>query len=172
MRLLDLFEGRDAPLYHGTSLNGAVQILKHDAILPRTAGIRLPGYSGEGDGPLGASLTRNLQAAWDFGSVVFQLDQRRLVQRVRLVPYDYWGQSAEVKGGIAARRKGDKAEAEEFAVGGVPNVSRYITQIWVARTRYRVLVDGGVTGGEALLRHPLLKICAVPLGCGIVTRGK
>jgi len=160
VQLGDLFEVREASLYHGTSVFAAIKVIANDMIGPSTDPLRLHGYP---DGTRGASLSRSRKVALSFGSVVFELDPRIVRQHTRVVPFDYWAGSAEVTNGIYRRRHYtpdvNTAEAEEFAIDGVRKLSRCLRTIWIKRNHRRALQDDLFNPDkDILLKHPLLKI--------------
>ena len=96
MRWSEINEGRDAPLYHATTIGGAIAILSSGAIEnanERTLDADDP------DSPSVISTTRSKhlrfydqQGVGDSGiaPIQFVIDQRRLSQRYKISPYDYW----------------------------------------------------------------------------------
>jgi hypothetical protein len=124
-------EGRDAPLYHGTSAMLAADIIRQDAITAGYNEVRLA----NGDIVEGVSLTRDPRVALRFGPVVFELDQAKLVRDGhRMVPHDHWGTGSDELSGddatdTAPLRTGIRYEAEELVVGSIEDLSRYIRSI-------------------------------------------
>jgi hypothetical protein len=157
-------EGRDAPLYHGTSRQIALAIIMQGKVRARTEQKLHKTWD---DPTLGVSLTRDLRVALEkFGPVVFQFDQTRLVQRMKVIPWDYWGSGYEVRDVAGTRRQGQYAEAEEFVVGDIP-FSLVTAILMTENTRRHIQsedrINGQETGSEGglyapLLRHPLLRI--------------
>jgi hypothetical protein len=168
-----LLEGRDAPLYHGTSAFKATKILQADRMEANTQHfenshndfLRLqPDPDGREQKTIrGVSMTRSLAVALDFyGEVVFEIDQTTLRHRHRIEPMDYWGHSAETKL-LGTRRIGRHAEAEEFVVGAIDNFSTYLRAIYIsarAYQRYTVMRKGSDSNSpiDLLLNHPLLVV--------------
>jgi hypothetical protein len=85
-------EGRDAPLYHATTLSAAIRILY-------SGGIQNYNDRETDDGKPMVSLTRDRRLRYysregitDSGiaPVQFVLDQRKLTQRFEIKPFDYW----------------------------------------------------------------------------------
>jgi len=130
-----LTESRSAPLYHATSLNNYLQIIG-GGLEPKTQHRK---YTF--DRPVehdkdytkdvmtnGISLSRDFKFAhrWAFrqpvsqkGGIIIQLDQRKLSQRYRIRPIDFWGGTDQFK------------EAEEFLeFKGKINLLPYITKIY------------------------------------------
>ena len=167
-----LVEGRDAPLYHGTHVGAALQILKTDAIAAnsyheasRMAGLGGdPSFEKQASAIQGVSLTRSREQAlhFDFGEVVFELDQRKLAQTNKLIPFDYWAAGHLDQPSLRGHNPypgGDQNEAEEFCVGPIKPVSRYITAIYMSRKRQGYNSRHyGMDVLKPLLDHPLLRI--------------
>jgi hypothetical protein len=130
MNLMTLMEGRDAPLYHTTSINGAAAILKADRLSPATKHVIPNMYDGEQI--KGVSLTRNYNFSREWGTqrfgmnyCVFEIDQAKLSCNYKIVPIDFWYNSLydeEFYDGNYdgnKRRQGIYAEAEEFVIGAI-----------------------------------------------------
>lgn len=131
MKLIDIAEGRDAPLYHGTQMINLLLILKEDSL---DKGVHW-GRPGEPDG---VRLTRSLAVARSFAEDqelpggVLALDQTKLVQRHRIVPYrdvdasgEYWSD-----------------EAEEVVISGaIQPLSQYLTGIYVSHAAIRGMIQ-------------------------------
>jgi hypothetical protein len=147
-RWIALVEGRDAPLYHGTHLGAALEILRTNRIKAnsyhepsRLAGLGgMPSFDKNADSVTGVSLTRSREQAlhFDFGEIVFELDQRKLSYTHKLIPFDYWGaghlNEPNMRGQPAI--SGDKNEAEEFCVGPISPANKYIMAIYMNRKRH------------------------------------
>jgi hypothetical protein len=163
MELFDLFETRIASLYHGCGIGGAVQILKANTIEDRTFQFPRPGSPFTED-VTGVSLSRSMQIAKTFGSVILQLDWPKLSQRFKIEPIDYWGHSNEVSRGIVPRRRENYAEAEEFVLGPITNLGRYLLAIHIDRKHFHRYVNNFHTDDDLglLRRHPLLRIHGDP----------
>jgi len=158
---MNLVEGRDAPLYHGTSRTSAAYIVAQDEIAPRTF------HEGVGKG---VSLTRMKSVAYGFGEIIFVLDQTKLAQRYKIKPMDFWsgpegkGQEHNLSG--VGRRRGSYAEAEEYIIGAIKPASAYILAIEMKHTTQDLIVrwdERRTEAGDeaffaALLNHPLLRI--------------
>jgi GNAT superfamily N-acetyltransferase len=115
--LRGIVSGRDAPLYHGTSLEAAAAI-GFDEVLKGAGDSKSSGLD-----PVyqfGVALTRNPRVAENFGDIVLVLDQAKLAQNVKIIPKDYFG-----------GKPGRRSEAEEFVPGNIPNVLRYIVQAYL-----------------------------------------
>lgn len=121
MRYQQLIEGRDAPLYHGVAHRNAIQQLQQDFIQGLTNqrfwpdGRRLRDNHLEYEDSFwlrGISTTRDQNYAKDWADVVYVLDQSKLTQRYKVIPYN-WGYSN------SRNNKPDpKREREEFIVLG------------------------------------------------------
>lgn len=166
MYLTELFESvRPGSLYHCTSADSAGKIIHSDILLANTDhSVQLPyGKERPGFRPTdvnkygnvnGVSLTRDPFFARRWGSgegVVLVFDSTKLRQNYRLVPFDYY-------------QNPKKSEAEEFLVGPVKGVSRYLTGIVMSQQTFDELheyddqfIEGHKPYGD-LLNHPLLRI--------------
>lgn len=150
MKILELLEhildeAATANLYHGTSLNGALEILQSDLIkanmpvhsnqIPKT----VKGQSRT------VSLTRDLYTANKFArdaasrrgitGVIFVIDQDKLKRDLgrKVRPYDdtstdWYRQQARVDHKKSLRPT-FRAEFEEVVYGNIPNANRYIKNI-------------------------------------------
>lgn len=143
MRLIDiLIEGRDAPLYHGTSLDNAIEIMRTFVILGDTTHRIDDRYVS------GVSLTRSYRyAEWwsrqesDIG-VVFELDQAALAARYKIIPWDIYGDGFM---GPDLKRN----ETEEFLVGDISiSKTKCVRKIWVPSLD---CVDGTPLAGNGLV---------------------
>jgi hypothetical protein len=107
-----LEEGRDAPLYHATEFNQAFWIVATDQIKPLTVS----------KGPAGTSLTRDIRFAksWHKNGVIFEFSQRKLSQRYKIEPVNYYASD---------KNTSNKAEREEFLIGKVRPMRKYINRI-------------------------------------------
>lgn len=169
MRYRELHEGRDAPLFHGCSFAGAVSILVLNEMKDWTRHKPRAGSLFKAE-VVGVSLSRNMGIAQGFGPVVFELEQRLLVPRYRIVPVDYWSHAPDVKA-LGMRRKGTYAEAEEFVIGPIREVSRYLRAIHVdavALERLKKQSEASWLSGQAavLLQNPLLRVNGKPVPSG------
>lgn len=105
---------------------------------------------------LGVSMTRSFKFALDWKHVVFEIDQAKLIQRYKVIPWN-WGSS----------KNKYKMEQEEFVVldrievpygptesnPKITNLDRYLTGIYVKK----ILKDIGGFDLEVLEAHPLFK---------------
>lgn len=168
--LSELFEDvRPGLLYHGTDPDNAEGILLANRINAHTGHNASPmqvvkGYNRivpvgfrqreieQFDKVYGVSLTRDPQFArrWKSGmGIVFAFDANKLRQNFRIVPYNYYG---------------NRVESEEFLVGSLTNVSKYLVSIEVSQqVMYEMLEDNEMyEPGEGryskLVEHPLLRV--------------
>lgn len=82
----------------------------------------------------GVSLTRNIgfSKVWlDGKGVIFVLDATRLRQSVQLRPTDYYATAGKRDGYGSAR-----SESEEFAIGGIKNLDRYLVEVRIPKAVY------------------------------------
>lgn len=159
-----IHEGRDAPLYHGTGVGAAIRILIMDEIMAKTD------HDGAKFGQSvryldGVSLTRDRQyAAAD--DISLELDQRRLAQSHRLLPLNYWQDKSTSARNMRAHHLRGMAgpEAEEFCLGPIRPLSRYLLAIHLSAKRHQwISRNFSEESADILLQHPLLKIDGVPL---------
>lgn len=165
-----IIEGRDAPLYHGASFFAALSIIKADEISARTTidqsvltVSKRPAVDAEQ--PIdGVSLTRDRAMAFDFGYVVFEIDQRKLSQTNRLLPIDYWAaddprSKKPTLRGPNQNPMGNRYEAEEFCIGPIKFLSRRLNAIYMTM-RGRSALEHQYQREQILplLDHPLLKM--------------
>jgi hypothetical protein len=64
--------------------------------------------------------------------VVFVLDSEALKRRYKIVPVDYYAGSTRPHGSYGSAR----SEAEEFVIGGIKEVDRYIVEIRIPKGIY------------------------------------
>lgn len=163
-----LFEGRDAPLYHGTSYSSAIKAIDGNRIDARTshydADLGLEYIKNYSHRKMGVSLSRNLTLAFGFGPVVFEINQRKLAQTFKLIPIDFWSLSDNVNNKNYSYRAhpdfnlknngGDRYEFEEFCIGAIEPLSRFLTAI---RIKDDPLAFSKIDGIETILDNPLLR---------------
>lgn len=121
-----LFEGRDAPLFHGTDLVSAISITRHNQIDANQQ------YEHH---PRGVSLARDYLVARAFGTyfdrvvpVVFVLDQQQLLNsNLKLRPYRDTSEP-----GVYRER-----ESEELVLGDIASLDRYLISINVDMKQLR-----------------------------------
>jgi hypothetical protein len=130
-----LEEGRDAPLYHGTNHHAALQIVKSNTFLSNI-------------GHKTISFTRKFNFAKNWAgvtsTVVFELDQRKLAQRYKIEPYNYFNdiekvpvtRRPEFKSGLDVEKEN---EYEERIYGTVKNADKYIKAIHLNKISYMML---------------------------------
>jgi hypothetical protein len=145
-----LEEGRDAPLYHALQgLADLYVILYEDNTLKaktlHRSGDYVTNRSSKERNVI--SLTRSLQFAerWairrSFFSkyvVILELDQRKLTQRHKFVPYNHFGDDQHVNGKGHTRVINDVTDSnfpinqyEENVIGDIKNLDKYLTKIMV-----------------------------------------
>ena len=166
MKYLEIInEGRDAPLYHGCSFFAATSIIQHDEIWAGTQHSSDKLYmDGEDEEIFGVSLSRSKSLSANFGPVVFEIDQRRLAQTRKIVPLDYWSASNPRKPSLRGHNPhpgGDRYEFEEFCLGHIQPLSRYLLAIHMTPSGVKQAerhYAGKMELIEPILQHPLLKI--------------
>lgn len=138
MRIVEgrLLEGADAPLFHGTTYENAVKIIQQDTIKART-GHRI--NKTDKNKTMGVSLSRDWRVPGAFGNVIFEVDQRLLRQSHKIVPMNY---SESIPRGWA--------EAEEFLIGPLTDLNRYLLTIYIVR----VLGKAHRPEYNEIMRHP------------------
>lgn len=172
MRLFELFEavGPDA-LYHGTGVDQACSIIEDDLIKDKTSheSTHLMAVNGfnrqiahgfrkkdlDPEAPYthkvkGVSLTRDIRLArkWKGFGVVFGFSRDRLKHNYRFLPYDYFR---------------NRKESEEFLVGPLKNMSRYLISIDISQQVLDSITDRDRTFSrrpiyQELINHPLLRV--------------
>ena len=135
-----LIEARMAPLYHATRYGK--EILEYDLL---RAGHNVePGLSAKT-----VSLTRSLVFAkiWlnEIGAnaktgIIFELDQQKLTQNYKIVPYNFFG-NLPIKSptrylpyGITNSNKRDYNfgnQSEEAVLSDIKNIRKYITKVYI-----------------------------------------
>jgi hypothetical protein len=134
-----LEEGRDAPLYHSTPPNNLALICEKNCIQDNTTHLKSKLYDrvgGDGykDGEsknrtvCGISLTRDKNSAkkWHTSNGTYLvLDQRKLAQTHKIIPFNYFR---------SITKNHPNAEFEEFIIGSIKNLNRYLTKIVYVRT--------------------------------------
>ena len=135
-----LEEGRDAPLYHATDINSAEQIIDTNMLLQ---GESEPSHPGKNNRII--SLTRSYDYAKSWDVIIFELDQRKINQRYKIRPFNYFNNVA---------RNSDKfrAQSEESVINNdIKNISNYIIKIHISNiTTYTKLKNEK----SSLLAHP------------------
>jgi hypothetical protein len=134
MQIRDLFEGRDAPLYHYMDYEKSMDVIERDemhAYWKHT----IPGI---GD-VKGNSFSRNARFGYPGRPVKIMVDQAKLAETNRIIPLDGelifrgWGGIGQPRAGHADRRMnsrpGHAQLAEEFVIGDIKRLHRCITGI-------------------------------------------
>lgn len=129
-----LEEGRDSPLYHITTLANAERILidnwfTQGAIQEKINGKIMRGVSFTRNHNIRQFIKDHIseKPGISYGYVVMVIDQRRLAQRYKIIPYNYGGNSPWRNN----TRYSDphKNEYEEFVPGDIKNAKSFITKI-------------------------------------------
>lgn len=180
-----LMEGRFAPLYHGfKEVKYAIEALENDRMAVTSTqrfwgdGKRRKHDNPEYDGSYwmkGISATRDIRYAKAWGYVVFELDQEKLAQRYKIIPFN-WGYSIpdweiptpqhhkrEREEFIAVKKNKDTYERDDEVGGGfdtnrfvspegyISPLSRYLTGIMVSENYWEPKEL------EIFIKHPLFK---------------
>ena len=157
-----LEEGRDAPLYHGTTVESVGYILKQNILKP---GEQL--WINDDKYKYVSSFTRSERYAYEFatehwqesldGIVVFKVDQRKIAQRHKIGPASWlFADMGEDRG---TRPDGWINQSEERVVGTIRKFSQYILSMNVKdykRTLKYVEKNKWLKEPELFLKHPLL----------------
>lgn len=132
-----LSEGRDAPLYHTMDYKKAEAVFLDDTMEARW-GHRIPGYGKV----MGNSFTRNKLLRWR-DHIMLDIDQSKLAQTHKIIPLD--GHMIYTAGHLSPSefgkvrapidRLGSQPLSEEFVVGDIKNLHRYITSITLLEYR-------------------------------------
>lgn len=126
--LINLVEGRDAPLYHNLRLGTekAKTVFLNDT-LPAEWVHDIPNLGKK----TGISFTRNPRLQW--GSLRLQFDQRKIAYTHKIIPLD--GEYVHHGGQYADRQKTKKNDlstlAEEFVIGDIKPLHKYLIDIKV-----------------------------------------
>jgi hypothetical protein len=111
-----------APLYHATGFGSAVSILKQDVITGTRNRTEIRGRY-----EAGVSFTRSLVFAVNWAPVVFEFNQDKMRQKMKLFPYvDRYQQMPDEQHVL-------RKEAEEFHIGDFFNMSQFLTGIYINR---------------------------------------
>jgi hypothetical protein len=160
---------RSGLLYHGTDADNAEEILTTDRLTASTPHNAKPLRVVKGinrevpigfrkheierfDNVYGVSMTRdpNFARRWKSGQgIVFCLSEEKLRHNYRILPINYYG---------------DRSESEEFVVGPIQPVSRYLVSIEVSTSVMQEMIDDneiwppGEGRYSKLVEHPLLRV--------------
>lgn len=121
--LINLVEGRDAPLYHNFSLESEkAQTVFSNDILPATWIHNIPKLGKT----KGTSFTRNPRLEW--GEIRLKCDQAKLAHTHKIIPLD--GQHVK-SGGVYSDKEGKDRYtlAEEFVFGDIKPLHTYLIEI-------------------------------------------
>jgi hypothetical protein len=160
-----LEEGRDAPLYHATEYRALLNILitnKLEALNYHefNSKIKKKHRNSWGDVKI-ISFTRNIRfaRAWlnqlmGYGPIL-ELDQRKLAQRYKFVPFNFFSYGARVDTDeLGIDYDGDYGmnfpynQFEENVIGDIKNLDKYLTKI--------IVVDDRWKSDKIISSHPLL----------------
>jgi len=132
-----LAEGRDASVYHGTTLTWFDKILDTGKLLFRT--VHPPQFLLKNKPMYGMSTSRNKQFAFQYGGkqILIAFDQTALARDYQLIPVNYspteGARSRESIGSVHVHG----SEYEEFVTSKtkdhIPLTSRYIKKVWIRR---------------------------------------
>ena len=161
-----LYEARMAPLYHGTHMETLTQIIEQNLLKGQATHAGLtPGV------PRGTpviSLTRKFNTAkfWrggdSYGGVI-ELDQQKLSYNYKIKPveieYIWAAQGAKSHKDVDYRPK-RSGLFEEFVVGDIKPLDRYLTAIHLTENVYKKYMEkrSWTTQFDFVLKHPLLKV--------------
>ena len=131
-----LTEARLAPLYHGTDVFSSLGIIDTKMIGAHTAHLnwkllKAPRAAGVGfRDTQGVSLTRSFNFAAGWGVIVFEVDQQKLNQRMKIIPINYWSSQDN------SVARPDAAEYEEFAVTNTGIPLTYVKRIYIKKATW------------------------------------
>lgn len=160
-------EGKDAPLYHSTSIIATQGIVTTDVMLPSRGLQPVPGN------PVGqrtVSFTRNFKFAlnWWGTEIVLEFDQTKLGKRYTIRPTNYYAQARSHMGNPNARVARPKkhqnihgftvqTEFEEVIMNKVEDVHKYLKRIIVTKPEHLVYIFADeMEILKELRKHPLL----------------
>lgn len=130
-----MIEGRDAPLYHWMDKKKTLIVLSINA-MPAKWEHMIPSQGK--DYVYGTSMSRNEKFNWDNGEVRITFDQSQLAMNHKIIPLDAERAFHSAQGNpdfVLDRDKAqygysDKIMAEEFVIGNIEPLDRYVTEIW------------------------------------------
>lgn len=164
-----LEEGRDSPLYHATSYRDILNMLKENKITAYTyhsydIPLKKKYKKSKYDEVKVVSLTRNIRFAQEWlnqgvmgSGAILELDQRKLTQKYKLLPFNFFSYDGARHGTdeLGLKYDGDHGDDfpynqfEENVVGDIKNLDKYLTKIIVMGTGWK-------SGNTALATHPLI----------------
>lgn len=166
MLIKDLFENNRANIYHSTFLKQGLNIIKTNEITAHTEHSSAevdPSLVGRSfrqkdmrdsylqDKARGVSLSRSLYFAkkWKKNGIIFVLDANKLSHNKRIVQIDYYSDR-------------NKGEAEEFVIGSITNLEKYLVSIMISQRTYNslpnLITEDPKHSWELIYNHPKLKI--------------
>jgi hypothetical protein len=150
-----LEEGRGGFLYHATTTIRVYKILKKNKMLGGTYDLhRMLNNKKQ---KRNISFTRSLKYALSghFGNIILELDQRKLAQRYKIVPYSFFTQRGRGIPGEGVRPNDEfENQFEEAVLGDINNVDKYLTKI-ILNDYEEFKNYSGIELGT-ILKHPLL----------------
>lgn len=152
-------EGRDAPLYHATKVEKLISIAQTNTIKDTTIHPRKKLAMGRVKDDIamlkGVSLTRSIHFARFWAPIVFELDQRALSYNYKFAPTNFF-QRIFTKGTPDSKRAAEPNEFEEFVIGPIKNLDRYVKSVFIDFKSSKFSI--GVWRGDDLAMYMLLKI--------------
>lgn len=169
MFLIELFQNMENVLYHGTHLTSANDIIIDNRIAASANGEtidisnpKLPFVSNTTKNKNIVSLTRDYGFAKKFSNdnVVFSLDAKKLRQKYKIIPFDFFSYFDKPSDGDYKYRRREK---EEACFGDIFPLDKYLKAIYLRYPKYRYCMNSVEDEGEKspyyqLINHPLLKI--------------
>lgn len=127
-----IVEGRDAPLYHSTSIENADQIIRTNRISSSMNLGAMPNIS----------LTRDFRFAegWRYNDVVFELNQAKLIQTNKIKPYNYFDDKARRRNSSYEKFNFEN-QSEERAIRDIFPLDRCLTKIILYTSNAIRIVD-------------------------------
>lgn len=127
-----LEESKSAPLYHGTHRSAALSIIENNKILRGSSyGEHWTTIDGKH-----ISLTRDKFFALTWGAVVFELDQSKLNQNYKVIPFNFFSDRtrrlpSNDKYESPKRNFNFSNQFEEAVTKDINNALRYVTKIYI-----------------------------------------
>ena len=150
-----LMEAREAPLFHGLHAHYAITAFMRDRLEGKTEHSSRNLMVDGGEKPYavrGLCLSKSFKVSSEFGSVIFEFDQSKLSSRFRIIPVSdmfFAGRGhADGSGGH---------EAEEFLVGNISPLSKYLIAIHVQKDRFEQQYRNFGKPPVAFIDSPLVK---------------
>ncbi len=177
MKLYQLFEGRDAPLYHSTGIGSAISIIKTDEIRAATEHFTHKLHIGktmDETSIKGVSLSRDIRFCLKYSlsmmNVIFEINQTKLSQTNKLVPISYFDsgwQSSYKKDKTRRSINSFDYESEEFCINSIKPLSKYLISIIVSRNLmdfYNNMKDSEYKEQmKIIIKQPSLRVINIPM---------